>query len=47
MQIARFESGKIVERWGSSDEMGIIKTCGGSIDTGKGLLGSITNALAG
>ncbi len=47
MQIARFENGKIVERWGSSDEMGIIKTCGGSIDTGKGLLGSIGSALAG
>ena len=25
MQIARFEDGKIVERWGSSDELGILK----------------------
>jgi steroid delta-isomerase-like uncharacterized protein len=25
MQIARFEEGKIVERWGSSDELGILK----------------------
>lgn len=28
MQIARFENGKIVERWGSSDEMGILKQLG-------------------
>ncbi len=28
MQIARFESGKIVERWGSSDELGILKQIG-------------------
>ncbi|MHA6248747.1 ester cyclase [Pontibacter sp. CAU 1760] len=25
VQIARFENGKIVERWGSSDELGILK----------------------
>jgi steroid delta-isomerase-like uncharacterized protein len=25
MQIARFEDGKIAERWGSSDELGILK----------------------
>lgn len=46
VQIARFENGKIVERWGSSDEMGMIKTCGGSIDTGKGVLGTIADKLA-
>ncbi len=28
MQIARFENGKIVERWGSSDELGILKQLG-------------------
>lgn len=28
MQIARFEHGKIVERWGSSDELGILKQLG-------------------
>jgi len=28
MQIARFENGKIVERWGSSDELGILKQIG-------------------
>lgn len=28
MQIARFEGGKIVERWGSSDEFGILKQLG-------------------
>ncbi len=28
MQIARFENAKIVERWGSSDELGILKEIG-------------------
>jgi len=28
MQIARFENGKMVERWGSSDELGILKQIG-------------------
>jgi len=28
VQIGRFEGGKIVERWGSSDELGILKQLG-------------------
>ncbi|RRA47983.1 ester cyclase [Acidipila sp. EB88] len=28
VQIARFENGKMVERWGSSDELGILKQLG-------------------
>ncbi|CAN5568132.1 hypothetical protein BH20ACT18_BH20ACT18_12690 [soil metagenome] len=28
IQIGRFEDGKIVERWGSSDELGILKQLG-------------------
>ena len=28
VQIARFENGKIVERWGSSDELGILQQIG-------------------
>ena len=28
MQIGRFENGKMVERWGSSDELGILKQIG-------------------
>lgn len=28
MQIARFEDGKLAERWGSSDELGILKQLG-------------------
>lgn len=28
MQIARFEDGKIVERWGATDELGILKQLG-------------------
>lgn len=29
MQISRFENGRMVERWGSSDELGILKQIGG------------------
>jgi steroid delta-isomerase-like uncharacterized protein len=29
IQIGRFEDGKLVERWGSSDELGIIQQLGG------------------
>ena len=28
MQIGRFENGKIVERWGSTDELGIMRQLG-------------------
>ncbi len=31
MQIARFENGKMVERWGSSDELGILKQIGAAV----------------
>jgi predicted ester cyclase len=31
LQIARFENGKAVERWGSSDELGILKQIGTKI----------------
>lgn len=34
MQIGRFEGGKIVERWGSSDELGIVKQLGGKVAPG-------------
>ena len=38
MQIGRYENGKIVERWGSSDELGLVKQLGASLDTGKSML---------
>lgn len=28
VQVARFENGKIVERWGSSDQLGILQQIG-------------------
>ncbi len=31
MLIARFEAGKIAERWGSSDELGILKQLGATV----------------
>ncbi len=45
MQIARYEDGKIVERWGSSDELGLVKQLGGSIDTGKGFFEKVGEKL--
>lgn len=35
MQIARFEDGRIAERWGSSDELGIFKQLGVDPTSGK------------
>jgi hypothetical protein len=34
MQTARFEDGKIVERWGSSDELGILLKLGAKVSPG-------------
>ena len=34
IQIGRFENGQIVERWGSSDELGIMKQLGAELKTG-------------
>ena len=34
VQVARFENGRIVERWGSSDELGILKQLGARVVTG-------------
>ena len=34
MQIARFEDSKIVERWGSSDELGILLKLGAKVSPG-------------
>lgn len=31
LQISRFENGKMVERWGSSDELGILKQLGATV----------------
>ena len=46
VQIARFEDGKIVERWGSSDELGLVKSLGATIDTGQGVVSRVVNKLA-
>ena len=34
VQVARFENGRIVERWGSSDELGILKQLGARVVPG-------------
>lgn len=34
VQVARFENGRIAERWGSSDELGILKQLGARVAPG-------------
>ncbi len=46
VQIARFENGAIVERWGSSDELGIMQQLGAGPQP-KGMVGKITHKLKG
>lgn len=43
--IGRYEDGRIVERWGSSDELGLVKQLGASIDTGKGFVAKVAAKL--
>lgn len=38
VQLARFENGQMVERWGSSDELGILKQLGVEPEKKEGLL---------
>jgi hypothetical protein len=33
MQISKFEGGKMIERWGSTDELGLLKQIGVAITT--------------
>lgn len=35
MQISRFKDGKLIERWGSSDELGILKQIGAEVSIKK------------
>ncbi|CAN5592957.1 MAG: ester cyclase [Actinomycetota bacterium] len=48
-QIGRFEDGKLAERWGSSDELGILKQllADGDPDADKGLMDKIRDKLTG
>jgi steroid delta-isomerase-like uncharacterized protein len=49
VQIARFRDGEIVERWGSSDELGILQQLGavGGQEEDKGLLDKAKDKLSG
>ena len=44
LQISRFENGEIVERWGSSDELGLVKQLGGNVG-GRSLLGKLADQI--
>lgn len=49
-QIGRFQNGMLVERWGSSDELGIMQQIGAEPRTGeqdKGLMDRIRDGLSG
>jgi steroid delta-isomerase-like uncharacterized protein len=41
VQIARYEDGRMVERWGSSDQLGILQQLGAEVKPGGGLLEKI------
>jgi len=45
VQIGRFENGQIVERWGSSDELGILRQLGAEPKE-KGALGKLGDKLS-
>lgn len=46
-QIARFEDGKLVERWGSSDELGLMSQLGVTPTEDKGLMDKLKDGLSG
>ncbi len=49
-QIGRFENGMLVERWGSSDELGIMQQLGAEMQTegqDKGLVDKLKDGLTG
>ena len=48
LQIGRFENGQIVERWGMSDQMGIMQQIGAGPDSdGPGLMDKLKGAVSG
>lgn len=46
-QIARFEDGKLAERWGSSDELGLMSQLGVEAKEDTGLMGKLKDGLSG
>lgn len=47
VQIARFEDGKMVERWGSSDQLSILQQLGAADEQDKSLLDRVRDTLTG
>ncbi len=45
MQIGRFRDGQIVERWGSSDELGLMQQLGAAPDGRAGLIDKVKDAV--
>ena len=46
LQLARFENGQVVERWGSSDELGMLRKIGDDRD-GRSLVDRVRHAFDG
>lgn len=46
MQIGRFENGQIVERWGSSDQLGILQQIGAAPAGSPSLVDKVKDALS-
>lgn len=46
-QISRFENGKLVERWGSSDELGLMSQLGVEPKEDKGMMEKLKDGLSG
>jgi steroid delta-isomerase-like uncharacterized protein len=46
LQIGRFENGQIVERWGSTDELGIMKQIGAAPGGHESALDKVKNAIS-
>ena len=49
LQIGRFENGQIVERWGSTDELGVMQQLGAAPESGSGnsLMDKVKGAFSG
>jgi hypothetical protein len=47
LQIGRFENGQIVERWGSTDQLGILQQIGAAPGSHESVVDEVRNAFSG
>lgn len=46
LQIGRFDNGQIVERWESTDELGIMQQIGAAPGGHRGMIDRVKNAIS-